>query len=58
MQSPFFINVYELASLGGSSVLSHKLTINITRFNTQTRAQANEGTLEEKETTFRNDILF
>jgi hypothetical protein len=57
---PFCIHVHELASLGGSSVLHHKLTIKVTRLNTwaHTRSQANEGTSEEKETTFRNDVLF
>jgi hypothetical protein len=48
------------ASLGGSSVLCHRQTVNVTKFNTraQARAQVNGGTLEEKETTLWNDVLF
>jgi hypothetical protein len=54
MHSPFFIHVHRLASLGGSCVLRQK----IQHTRAQIRAQANEGTSKEKETTFRNDVLF
>jgi hypothetical protein len=49
-----------MGSFPWSSVLHHKLTMNITIQHTraQTRAQVNGGTSEEKEATFRNDVLF
>jgi hypothetical protein len=62
MHSPFFIHVYGLASLGGSSALVTSQTYNkrhkIQHTRAQTRAQVNEGTSKEKKTTFRNDVLF